>query len=292
MRQGRFRPQEDRALETLIEIGKTEAGLGREWACRLLSSGRHPTPESVLQRIFPVPETAQTACPQVGTYHLPRFGLRLAGGFTGLLLTLIFWSYGINRVYPAPHELLLWLEALWGVLVGTGLAIGIVVGDAIQERTRPWWLLREACHRYLMLPASGLIGGLLWNGLLSRFFPPQSETNLASSWQETFTYGAVYGLAFALGMLLACRGVPERPLGHPWMPALFIPIFLGGFSLLGFLLAVIHPSFTNQKDVDIFVGIFFRVGLLLAVSAFFPPLSHSVRNLNLVGCLSSPRRKS
>lgn len=276
MRQGRFRPQQVKALETLVEIGQSEAELSREWASRLLHSGRHPNPETVLQRVYSASYDADPppALP-VPVSAFPLFPARLVGGLLGSLMTLLLWTYLLSPVYPAPHELSVLMETVWGFFTGSGLAVGTLLVDVLAEKKRltvqkPDWLL------YLLLPAAGIVGALLWHLAAGYGFSTLDDAPVVSTWFETFSFGAVYGFAFAAGTILARRSVSG--VGSRLMQALFPFIFAlttGSISSLGFTLMMIQPSFANQKDIDICVSIFLRVSLALIICIFFPPIHAS-----------------
>lgn len=272
MRQGRFRPREQKTLEILVEIGKMEAELGRDWASRLLNGGKHANPELVLQSLYPKDVVGNPA-PSISTapYPSPTLVSRLLGGILGSFLTLLLWTYAINPTYPAPHELSLLREVAWGVLVGLGLACGMVFAD-IGSVKRNWMLMWKGWLRYLVLPASGGLGAFLWNGVVAKLFVHVIDHQIASTGLETFSFGAIYGLAFAIGaVLVRGSGYEIRIRWKPLKTGLMFVIVSGGMSLVGFVLAVMQPAFANQKDVDLFVGILLRLGLIILVAVQFPP---------------------
>jgi hypothetical protein len=290
MRQGRFRPREEKALETLVEIGQSEAELGRDWAYRLLHSAQHSTPELVLQRIYPQEVAEKTTTPH--SIALSSFQIivsRITGGVLGSFLALLLWTYLINPVYPAPHELSFFREAIWGLLIGVGLAGGIVgsdiwlnnpilgatrneIGAFIRDNRFPKPpKISFFLARYLALPASGGLGALLWNGIGTKFFDRSIENPVASTGLETFSFGATYGIAFALGLVLAGKCGPEiQSRAKLWQWLLLFGFACGSAAFAGFLLAVMQPAFANQKDVDLFVGMMLRFGLIVLVSVVFP----------------------
>ncbi len=266
MRQGRFRPRDDRALESLVELGATAAGLGSDWAFRLLCQGQHPAPKVVLERHYATDNAAPAPCPAEPRAWLDWFAWRVLGGSLGGLAALLLWSFGINRLYPAPHELPVLLEAVWGVLVGSGLAVGIALTDRLLGERISGGRVRFA-FRYLALPLAGLGGALVWNLLVAPLFGSTAQGRVSSTWFETLLYGMTYGLSFAVGTALA-KGSRAHP---PYMLLIFA-VIPGVMPLAGLLLATAQPAFANQQDVDVAVGILFRIGLLLPVAAFFPPL--------------------
>jgi len=283
MRQGRFRPREEKALEILAEIGCTLAGLDREWAGRLLRSGRHPYAQHVLDRVCPV-DAVETAPAPSAASALPVLAIRLAGGLLGSLGALLVWMYGISPVYPAPHELPLWVEGVWGLLLGAGLAVGLLCADILHTREGSA-ALKAVWLRYALLLGGGLLGALLWHLAAVNLFRSPVEGAVQSTWLETFCFGAAYGLAFAAVVFWAYRFVPP-PEHSRWRYAA-VPLFaviVGGFSLLGFLLAKMQPYFANQKDVDLFVGVFLRLGLILTVSALLPGFGVSRENNQNIFC--------
>jgi hypothetical protein len=296
IRQGRFRPQDDLALEKLVEIGH-EIGMGKEWACRLLSSGRHPAPQSIIERLYHthrsqpesfVMEPSESDLPEgmAGTW----VARRILGGAVGLIAMLLVWTYFINNTYPPQHELPLELEALWGLLVGSGLALGLTGVDWSVSRQIARPLIKPLGGlRYLMLPLMGAVGGFSWNILASNIFSQLVPGKLASTWMETLFYGLVYGLMFGMGTALAAFGekapcavdstthgrryfwhATARYTKHLWLRPSLFTLIVGVFSLGGFLLAVNHPAFNTQRDIDIIVGVTIRIGLLLAAAVLFP----------------------
>jgi hypothetical protein len=271
MRQGRFRPREEQALETLVEIGKCEAELGREWANRLLRSGQHPQVELVLDKFYPVGAVGPTARADANGLP-PAAGIvpRLIGGALGSFLALLLWTYAINPTYPAPHELSFLMEMVWGGLVGAGLAGGIAAADFWQNRRKhqPGW---KSWPRYLALPACGMAGALLWNGAIANVFNHAAGSPVTSTGWETFSFGASYGLVFALGSLLVQKSGAALPWRfRPWSVLLLFVLVCGGLALVGYALAIIQPAFADQKDVDLFVGVMFRLGLICLEALWFP----------------------
>jgi hypothetical protein len=122
-----------------------------------------------------------------------------------------------------------------------------------------------------VLPASGASGGLLWNGVGAKFFDHSIENQVISTGLETFSFGATYGIAFAIGLVLAGKCAPNTQLhGKSWQWVLLFGFTYGSLALSGFLLAVMQPAFANQKDVDLFVGMMLRFGLVFLVGILFP----------------------
>ena len=98
MRQGRFRPQEDSALVTLVEIGFQQAGLSRAWAEALLRYGSHPNAHTILsQYALPDRPAASLTSPSTSSWLLPR----LVWMTLTTCICLLYWAYGISPVYPA-----------------------------------------------------------------------------------------------------------------------------------------------------------------------------------------------
>lgn len=264
MRQGRFLPREEKALETLVEIGISEAELGQDWASQLLRGGKHSNPAIVMQKQFPTNmETPhlQSAIPESQLF----FAIRLSGGVIGSFLIAIVWTYLLNPAYPAPHELPLLIEISWGFLVGVGLDIGVLIADQwmndkIMGQTRWDW------SKYLVLPASGMIGAIIWNGLFQKLFSSSPLHSISSTGLESFCYGFTYALSFALGMfLINLNRLNIQEKGKYLKLSLLLVLICGALSWLGYILAVIKPAFDNQKEIDLFVGILLRIGLILMV---------------------------
>lgn len=274
MRQGRFRPQEEKALEILAEIGHSQAGLEREWASRLLHTGGHSKPEAVLQRIYPPRPSGSPTTPPPASYPpQPAFAIRMVCGIVASIGALLVWAYFINPVYPAPHELPLLKESIWGFLIGMGLIGGVIAADILSGKMT-FFELKKGWLRCLYLPVAGFVGGLLWNWTALNYFAHSPSSILMSTGFETFSFGAVYGLAFGAGSFVSFGNVRGS---DRWLEALaYVLIFAavtGSLSWGGYTLAKVQPSFANQKDIDLFVGIFLRVGLVLTVSKLFPLIS-------------------
>jgi hypothetical protein len=267
MRQGRFRPREPHALEILVEIGKLDAELGRDWAVRLLHSGQHPDPKPIIQRLFPPDENSgYLIISQPESTIMPR----LAGTFVGTFAMLLLWTYGINPAYPAPHELSWVKELLWGLLIGLGLAAGLAGADFWSAKrngspTQWFW------PGYLTLPLSAVFGALIWNTTATIFFIQNLSSQIISTCAETINFGAIYGLTFSVAVLLVRRKHCDRHRNwKPWQIALLFIMACAGAALTGFLLAVLQPSFATQKDIDMAVGVLVRAALIFLVSIFFP----------------------
>ena len=266
MRQGRFHPRELRAMETLVEIGREEAELGRDWAARLLRSGEHPAVDLVLARIYPPDD--QAAVIMLEKQPSP-FLPRMVGAFLATLIMLVIWTYGLQPVYPAPHELPWVRELLWGGLLGVGLAIGVFAADRLRNRGQKtdavlaWW-------RYGLLIAGGLLGAVVWKLVASGFNPVYPAQGLESSWLETAFFGASYGLSFSLALILARGKYCAPPFPRRWQLAAGGTVLCACLCLAGYFMVVLQPSFASQKDVDMAVGILLRVGLVLLSAYTFP----------------------
>jgi hypothetical protein len=274
MRQGRFLPHEETALETLVEIGKSDAELGREWASHLLHSGHHSNPERILQKIFHLDINILQPVPVQADSHFTIFP-RLVGGVGGSFSAVLFWTYLINPTYPAPHELGFFKECTWGLLLGLGLACGILGAD-LWSCKRKWSQISKSCVSYLVLPVSGVLGALLWNGILARVFDRVAINSIASTGLETFSFGATYGFAFVLGLnLMNWDHLDSQGWRSRLKLALLFVLICGGLSLAGYALAVVKPAFDNQKEIDLFVGILLRIGLILLVCILFPRANYS-----------------
>lgn len=281
MRQGRFRPQEDRALETMAEIGCREAELGRDWANSLLRSGRHPEPDAVLSRLYPPagaagPERPARVIVLPVKAALPaalpaaNLTMRIGGGIVGSMAALAVWAYGVHTAYPAAHELPLAVEALWGLLLGAGLALGMAGADFFQGGRR-FTCLGKNWARYAALCAGGLGGALVWSLVGARLFTSDPGPGVQSGPSETFAFGASYGLGFGAalaGLWVKIEQGKRPPWRAAWAPGL--ACLAGAAALLGLLLAAIQPAFANQKDIDMFVGMALRLGLIVGVSLAWP----------------------
>lgn len=268
MRQGRFRPQNDRALEMMVRLGKQEAGLGHEWARTLLVGGRYPDPERLLQTLFegtlePVVVGGETAVSPAAF-----FITRTAAAFAGTLLLLAVWTYSISPNYPPPHEPGLVLEMIWGGSVGLGLAIGLGGLDLYRSGGK----FGRAVWRYLLLPVSGLLGAICWRLISSWFLSTESGTAVESSAIESF----VFGLCYAAGLTTVIAGLigyEHQKLAYRSDGIAYVSmILLGGLATLsGFWLPYTHPTLSNQRDIDLFVGVTLRLGLAIIAGAGFPP---------------------
>jgi hypothetical protein len=154
MRQGRFRPREEKALETLVEIGQSEAELGRDWADRLLHSARHPDPELVLRRIYPQENIEKNDVPVSIPPSLFQVSVvRITGGILGSFLAMLLWTYLINPIYPAPHELSFFKEGIWGLLIGMGLTCGVISSDIWLNKPNSW-VVQNGIGAFFRVPIS------------------------------------------------------------------------------------------------------------------------------------------
>jgi hypothetical protein len=198
---------------------------------------------------------------------------RAVSAFIGSIVLLGIWTYFISPGYPPPHELETFLGLIWGVFTGIGLAVGLGIIDFYQAAagklkvSRNWW-------RYLVLPAGGLLGALLWHFGGNWLFHPNPTAATQSSAIEAFTFGVSYTLGFVILIVWLLGSWARKSLKYSQMAAtVVLMVVLGGTAaLMGFLLAYYHPAFSNQKDIDLFVGITLRAGLAIAVGICFPPL--------------------
>ena len=268
MRQGRFRPQNDEALEMMARLGKEEAGLEREWAKTLLVSGRHPDPQRVLQTIFNNASDPLAAVGETAVSPTSFFFARITAAFTGTLLLLALWTYVISPGYPPPHEPGLWLETIWGGSIGLGLAIGLYGLDLYRGGGKS-----SQAGRYLLLPVGGLLGAVYWFLIDARFFAIGNGTAVESSAIESFVFGLCYAGGLTTGIIGAI-GYKRRQLERHFDWIVFTGmILLGGLAaLLGFWLPSVHPTLSSQRDVDVFVGFTLRLGLAFIAGIGFPPL--------------------
>lgn len=269
MRQGRFRPKEDEVLEQLVELGRREAELSRAWAASLLRHARHAAPEIVLARVYP-----QEAGPEPVVVRVevepPAAALlfRMLWGSVGTLGTLMVWAYGVSLTYPAAHALPVVMEMLWGLLIGVGLAGGLALADFLRAR-RMESLTPLAWMRYACFALGGLFGGLLWSGLAASVFHGATQSGPL----ETFVFGAVYGLGFiAVLVWLHVRETGSAPDRSILRMALSGILTSGLAALAGYVLASAQPSLASQKEIDLFVGVTLRLGLVVCGSVGLPLL--------------------
>ncbi|MCA9936020.1 MAG: hypothetical protein H6662_10025 [Ardenticatenaceae bacterium] len=268
MRQGRFRPQNDEALEMMARLGKEEAGLERAWAKTLLVSGRYPDPDSVLQTIFTNVSESMAAVGETAVSPTAFFMTRIAAAFAGTLLLLAVWTYGISPGYPPPHEPGLWLEIVWGGSIGLGLAIGLYALDLYRGGGK-----LGQVGRYLLLPVGGLLGAIYWLLIDAWVFSIGGGTAVASSALESFVFGVCYAGGLTTGIMGALGYKRPQSARHfDWIVWAGM-ILLGGLTaVLGFWLPAVHPTLSSQRDIDIFVGLSLRLGLAIIAGIGFPPL--------------------
>ena len=271
MRQGRFRPQNDQSLAIMVQLGKQEAKLGYGWARTLLISGQYPDPEKVLQETYDgMPDQLVFTITETTISPAFFFITRSAAAFAGTLLLLGMWAYGVSPGYPPPHEPGLFMEILWGISIGLGLAVGLGGMDLYRSSGRFF----RAGWRYLALPAGGLLGAGCWHFGSAQFLSVNNGTIIESSATESF----VFGLCYAIGLTIVIAGLIryecEKSLGHSQWVIFAGMVLLGGLAALsGFLLPYAHPTFSNQRDIDLFVGLTLRLGMAIIAGVGFPPLS-------------------
>jgi hypothetical protein len=267
MRQGKFLPGDEHTLEILVDIGKNEAALGKDWAENLLKAARCIDPQNLLDKYYRQSfKEREHAVTQLN----PSFVSRISGAAIGCVFTLLLWTYVISPLYPAPHELPLVQECLWGSLIGLGCAIGIAAAD-IQIKNLVFHQEKLLWLPYIVLPAGGVFGAVLWKLCTSyRQMLPAASVD-TSSVAETFCFGLLYGLAFALSIVIFRRTNFYHFLKlHPILTIAIISGSCAFMALAGYTLAILQPSFANQKDVDIFVGLLLRIAVILNLAIFFP----------------------
>jgi hypothetical protein len=277
MRRGLFRPQDDYFFEPMLELGKKEAGMGYEWAEKLLQSGRHPSPKKILNKIYGEKPKASVSVITQTTSPLFFFMARSTAAFTGAILLLGVWVYFFSPKYPPPHEPGLLTEMLWGLFVGVGLAFG--VGGFDLYRAGRKFVKLAFFSPYLLLPLGGLLGAVFWH-FGSSFF--NGGKNVQSGALETF----LFGLSYAAGLIMTIVGFVayrqktalER---FQWLTFAGMVLLGGLIALLGFLLPSSHPAFSNQCDIDLFVGLILRLGMAIIAGLSFPLLNLPIfNNLN------------
>ena len=262
MRQGKFLPDNQQTLMTLIKIGKQDADLGKEWAIHLLKAAQVSDSAQILHTSFPETPERLIAKPQL----TPSFSPRLVGTAVGCFALLFLWTYLIHPTYPAPHELSLFWECTWGMLIGLGCAAGLFVSDLSTKKmlfntTKMIW------PTYLLLPIGGILGAICWNLITHTL---QNHLLSSTAW-ETICFGAIYGLAFGTVISLSRKAANYQ--FFPIHPLLIVAICTGIGSLMalsGYLFATLQPSFANQKDIDIFVGLMLRIAIIFNIGLFFP----------------------
>ncbi|PKO14441.1 MAG: hypothetical protein CVU39_14400 [Chloroflexi bacterium HGW-Chloroflexi-10] len=272
MRQGRFRPQDDSALATLVEIGCRQAGLNRAWAETLLHHGRHPNPKNVLSQINCTENSPTVSAPKPEVQPaLNRIIPRTGWMAICTLLCMFVWVYFISPDYPAPHELSIVYEMTWAALIGCGLAGGLLLADARSTGRQNLRLTLQQHWTLLLIPIGGLLGAVLWNTLLAAIFASNHSPQLQSTALETFAFGVVYGVCFSQPYLLISyllrKQIITQRLITIW---LFFPLLIGLLNLGGYALANLQPAFANQKDIDLLIGLLLRASLILGMTILSP----------------------
>ena len=182
----------------MVEIGSREVELGRSWADILLRKGGHPDPEAVLRIYYPQVAAVDAVVEKIqGTSPLSFFALRIVWASTGSIIFLLIWAFFFNPTYPAPHELDGWLELIWGLHIGAGLATGLALADRYQSNPR-LRLLDQSWRHYASLFGGGLFGAFLRVLISTIFFRPELGVAIQSSAWETFIFGASYAAGFLL----------------------------------------------------------------------------------------------
>jgi hypothetical protein len=270
MRQGRFRPQNDQSLATMVQLGKQKAGLEYQWGRTLLISGQHPDPEKILQKVYNnAPESLPSTSIKTAVSPSTFFTSRSTAAFAGTLLLLGMWTFGISPGYPPPHEPSLFMEIIWGITVGLGLAAGLAGIDTYRSRK-----FSEDLWRYLLLPVGGLFGAGCWRFGNAQLLSANNGAMIESNPIESFAFGLCYatGLTIVIAGLISYerKNLPGR---FHWLTFTGMILFGGLSALAGFLLPYIHPAFSNQRDIDLVVGLALRLGLAIIAGIGFPPLS-------------------
>jgi hypothetical protein len=61
------------------------------------------------------------------------------------------------------------------------------------------------------------------------------------------------------------------PARSSWITLVGLVLLGGLVALFGFLFPYMHPAFSNQRDIDLFVGLASRLGMAIIAGLGFPP---------------------
>jgi hypothetical protein len=199
----------------------------------------------------------------------------------GSLLMYLLWRV----IYQArmslsyyPAELSLSLELLWGALVGLGPFLGITTVETIytlqrqtrdpgkQERRSIRQSLGRSARAYWVYPflggLGGLVGGVIWWYLAVRIH--QSSTTLAM----TILWATTYTVAILSTPLILTR--PKQWRSYvTFLPALVL------LPVASFLITRWLHIAPDQADVDMSVGLWLRVALIVGALLIVPRIGRA-----------------
>ena len=138
------------------------------------------------------------------------------------LITAIVLMLCIAQLGPllALVPCVFWLYAAGSPGRATGLLVVTVVAQAIDNVVRPL-LIKKGADLSLLLIFPGVIGGLLWLGIIGLFVGPvilAVTSTLLESWMSGLGETAPEGAPAVAGQTVPGRSGPRRP-GRPRAPS-------------------------------------------------------------------------
>jgi len=200
----------------------------------------------------------------------------LAAGL-GSLGAYLLWRllYGSQLNLPYPVEIPLFLEALWGVLVGLGPFLGLAIlqtGYSLASQSREGQEqnarltqrslakpVRDQWSRSILSALGGLAGGIIWWFAAAMLPLDSSGLPMTGLWSIVYT-GAI------LLPPLAARRNPRTRL------SIILPLAL--LPIAGFLLTKWLHIAPDQADLDMSVGLWLRVSIVAGAILSAPPATY------------------
>lgn len=194
----------------------------------------------------------------------------------GSLLTYSLWRlvYQLQMSLPYPIELSLFLEVVWGTLLGLGPFCGVAVAQVVynlrtswsrdpekRERISVWQALRQAIREYGLYPilggAGGLVGGTVW------WFTAKWLYHDPSTWVTTLCWTIVY-IGAILVIPFTIKRLTEKLSVYFTLPTLM------ALPVASFLLIKWFHIAPDQADVDMVVGLSLRISLIVGTVLSLP----------------------
>jgi hypothetical protein len=228
-----------------------------------------------------IKRTAPSQTPE-RTLKLPgiRLWQKIPAAIIGSLATYLVWRlvYQSQMPLPYPEELSLLLEALWGALLGFGPFLGLAalqtghglrgragdeeVQDAHPKQQRPAKDVRDAWACVFLATLGGLVGGIAW-WFIALWSPLDSRTlGMTGLWAFVYTSS----------VLLPPASVRRSRRAY----ILIVPLAV--VPVAGFLLTKWVHIAPDQADVDMSVGLWLRVALIIGAILLSPVAIDGKRN--------------
>ena len=217
----------------------------------------------------------------VRTFKSPDTQLwhKILAAIVGSVGTYLLWRliYQSQMELPYPTELSPLLEALWGALLGLGPFLGLAVLQTVHgllqardaesddaENVRQLLVkpIRDAWICALLGALGGLAGGIIW-WLIATQSPYDSRTpGMTSLWAIVYTSAIL---------------LPPSP-ARCSKKAYLIIVPLAMVSLAGFLITRWVHIAPDQADIDMSVGLWMRISLIIGAILLSPVTEDKKRN--------------